>query len=63
MIYVVHLYACDVPRGICKQRRMVVPCGHPMDADPRYGDGDDDHDLSDRGFERALEQDHERTAI
>jgi hypothetical protein len=34
-----------------------------MDADPRYGDGDDDHDLSDRGFERALEQDHERTAI
>ena len=49
MIYVVHLYACYVPRGTCKQRRMVVPCGHPMDADPRYGDGD----LSDLSFEHA----------
>lgn len=28
----------------------VVPCGHPIDADPRYGDGDDDQDLSDHGY-------------
>jgi hypothetical protein len=56
MIDVVQLQACDAPRGICKRREMVVPCGHPMDADPRYGDGDEGHELPDRGFEPAPAQ-------
>ena len=42
---------------------MVVPCCYPIDADPRYGDGDDDLDPADRGFERPPKQDHERAEI